>query len=258
MQATDLILDMYSLADLRRPELLAEIGNTLDRHPDLRPERFGPTDPPRFSVQNLSEQLRAWADGLVVGQGHYLFFVRREQPKSGGAQFVISQTALPTLARGHYFFLDYTAKWFDRPERIEDLAALFRELCGALGAYYGSTNLSTRSLPTGLDYERELVDIFWLNYFGSAYRERWGARLADLGVRQDEVTGGGVVIWAAPTPFDEDRLARERQRFIERLGQDTFVVSRSRRGEPGELVPFFAEHQRHAPGGERWLRGRPS
>jgi hypothetical protein len=250
-------LTIFSIADLRAPGTLARIGAALSRHPELRPERFGPNDPPRTVVSDLEVQLGQWESRLDAQRSQYLFFKRRAVPKSGGMMLFIEQARKPTRSTGHYFLADYAADWFDRPERLEKLADVFRELCAVMSAYYAVARPSTIWMRSETDYERHLPDLYWLNYFGPAFRARWGDRLREFGVRYDDVDSTGIVVWAAPAPLDEATLATQRQRAIEVLGKDTFVSSRSREGRPGEFVPTFGEHQRCAPSGELWLRGDP-
>ena len=83
--------------------------------------------------------------------------------------------------------------------------------------------------PTMATDRTSVRDVYWLNAFGPAFVERWGARLDGVGVRQIDTSTGGRVIWAADTPFlfDPEVSSTEdypwKQPFYDALGRDTFV-----------------------------------
>ena len=122
-------------------------------------------------------------------------------------------------------------------------------------AFYGRvlrfTSNDRIELPV---FDRELWDVHWLNYWGPGYVEHWDGRLDQLGIRQERTANGGVIVWATATPLE----GVDGRQFRAALGSDVFMVGRSRRGEPGELVPSYEVHKRFAPGGELWVRGMPA
>lgn len=101
------------------------------------------------------------------------------------------------------------------------------------------------------DFECEIPDVYWLNYFGPGYVEFFGARLERIGVRRTRTKTGGLLVWAAETPFVFERVNSIaeygfKQPFYEALGRDTFRYETQHRGRPGQRVPTFDVHRRHA------------
>ena len=84
-------------------------------------------------------------------------------------------------------------------------------------------------------------------FFGPASVEQFGASLHGLGVRRQETSNGGIVVWAAESPwlFEESTASVMdydwKKPFYDALGRDTFV----RVGQPdGQYVPSLADHMR--------------
>ncbi len=90
-----------------------------------------------------------------------------------------------------------------------------------------------------------------INVYGPAFVERFGARLDGLGVRQDRLRNGGIVIWATELPdvYDEAIASHRdypwKQPFYEALGPGAFLDPR--RGSDGS-VPTWDDHRRLAGG----------
>jgi len=161
----------------------------------------------------------------------------------------------PTLHPGHRVELSYQTTWFDTLQKLERLAMFFKALVEESDAFYGRVlRFTTNDQMEPPVFDRELWDVHWLNYWGPGYVDSWGARLDGLGVRSERTANRGLIVWAAETPIDPI----DGQRFRAALGRDVFMVGRERRGEPGELVPFYDAHKSFAPGGELWVRGYPT
>jgi hypothetical protein len=179
---------------------------------------------------------------------------RRKEPKSDLGEISIAASG-PTLANGHEVSFFYTAPWFrGHPNRWQELGDMFLCLCQQMDAFVGTLFHMTTSRKRLPRFDAELWDVAWLNYFGPGYLEYWGPRLDGLGFKSKPV-GHGRAIWASESPFEVSLAAKEP--FYEALGRDTFAVTKTREAEPGELVPDYEAHKRHAPGGERWIRGFP-
>ena len=94
-------------------------------------------------------------------------------------------------------------------------------------------------------------DVYWLNYFGPAYVERWGSLVARLGIRRETTSNGGVVVWATETPFVYEHDIGSfmdyewKQPFYELLGRDVFVNAFNASWD--QRVPTREEHLRHLP-----------
>ena len=77
----DLDLDLWSVADLRRPGALTRVVNILDAFPEFKPDRVGSGEPVR-------EPLESVAAALADKEAHFhrisdpqTAFARRESPK---------------------------------------------------------------------------------------------------------------------------------------------------------------------------------
>ena len=249
----DLELDLWSVADLRRQGALTGIGVVLDAFEEFKPDRVGSGEPVRQPLDSAAAALADKELQLDRDASPQTAFARHEPPKMAIGWVHIARPS-PTLHPGHEIELTYQTKWFDQPQKRERLAALFKALAEASDAFYGRVfRFTTNDRLQPPEFERELWDVHWLNYFGPGYLQHWGSRLGGLGVRQVRTANGGVIVWAAETPRD----VIDGQPFRAALGSDVFMVGRARRGEPGELVPSYEVHKRFAPGGELWLRGMP-
>jgi hypothetical protein len=255
----NLLLDIQSVADLRSSSALAAIGRELDRDPNLRMQRSGTSDPPRTPIESAEAVLRDWRPAAKDDRRHWWFFLSRGDEPRGRASIDIT-TMDPTKALyAHSVGATYRASWFDNADRLNEIADLLRRLAeatrafygrAAIGAIYDQHNVMLNGLPP-LDHEREIPDVYWLNYFGSGYVEFFGARLERIGVRRARTENGGLLIWATETPFVLDRDGRVadygfKQPFYEAIGRDAFRSEDQLRGAPGEHVPTFEVHRRHA------------
>ena len=253
------MLDVQTVADLRSSSALGAIGRELDRDPNLRMQRFGTGDPPRTPIESAEAALRSWRPAAKDERGHWWFFLsRRDEPRGRGS--IIITTLDPTKALyAHSVGATYSASWFDNSDRLDEIAGLLRRFAeatrafygrAALGAIYDQHNVRLDHLPP-LGYEREIPDVYWLNYFGPGYIELFGARLERIGVRRVRTENGGLLVWATETPFVLDRDSRVadygfKQPFYEAIGRDAFRSEDQLRGAAGEHVPTFDVHRRHA------------
>jgi len=263
-----ILLEVLSIAGLRSPAALVRIGQVFDEDPDFRLERLSPRDPPRTPVASAAEALGAWQPAARdLARGWYFFGNRRKQPR--GRTTIEIDATMPGRVPLTSVRCAYAAGWFARPERVDQLVRHFGHLCEATNAFYGRAALGATydqrnlllTLARGLesspwpDFERELPDVYWLNFFGPGYLDHWEAGLNDLGVRRDRVAGG-VIVWAAdrPPPVAEVGAITDypfKQAFYAALGQDTFMSERQHRGLPGEHVPTYEAHRRHLPPDKR-------
>ena len=269
MAARELILaDLTSVADLRSSAALGAIGRELDRDPDLRMLRFGTSDPPRESITSAEAALREWRPSPKDEGRPWRFHMSRKDAPQGRASVDVT-TLDPTKALyEHSVSASYLASWFSTPERRDQLAALLIRLALAARAFYGKAALGSifdqhnleldRAGAPPPDYEREIPDIYWLNYFGPEYVDFFGPRLEGLGVRRERTPGGGVLIWATETPFvfEPGRGVADyefKKLFYEALGRETFRSAGQRRGATGVHVPTHAAHSARPPGSSRPL-----
>jgi len=255
-----ILAHVLSLAPLRSGPALAAIGRELDRNPHLRFQRFGTSDPPRTKIDSAEAALGSWRPGLRDERRAWSFFLSRAADPAGRASLDIT-TMDPTRARyAHDVGTTYRASHFTNAQRLEEIADLLRRLAEATGAFYGRAALGAiydqhnlifeRAGRPPTDYERELPDVYWLNYLGPGYVSYFGDRLGTLGVRRESTKTGGLLIWATETPFvlEPARSVADyawKRPFYDALGRDTFRSETDRRGVPGERVPMFAAHRRN-------------
>lgn len=258
-----ILCDVWSIADLRRPAALPPIGRALDEDADFRPERLDPRDPPRTPIASAEAALAAWRPAARDAARDWYFFANRKTPPKARATIQIA-APMPGRVPLHSVACAYPSAWFAHPGRVEKLVRQFVRLAQATNAFYGRAALGAvydqRNLLLQLaqghldarvfpDFERELPDVYWLNFFGPAYLERWGARLDGLGARRDRVAGG-LIVWAtdAPSPVSEVATITDypfKEGFYAALGRDTFMSEAQRPGARGENVPTFDAHRRH-------------
>lgn len=264
-------LDLYSFADLRRPGILGEVGRAFDAEPSLRPELIDTREPLRNRI--VSAEAYFANSGMHVETADYLFG-RRQTPRLSGALSAPSyrdEDLADAPHRLYAFTDDADEEWLADAANLESLARLFAGLAGAFQASYGFVADGRMSRQQRGEFARarqrrqyapappdetsdrhSIRDVYWLNYFGPAYLELWGDRIAGLGIRQDSTSNGGVVIWATETPsvfVDEIGSFMDypwKQPFYDALGRDAFVnataVAWDRR------VPTREDHIRHLRG----------
>lgn len=272
--------EIESVASIQSAERLGAIGRTLDRFPELAPTKMGPRDPPRTPVITVEDQLVAWAAKIHPGD-YFNQFMARSKPHAYGLAWVTGDIwGYPPLAP-HKLEFGVEEGWFDGPERVarlERFAELFSSLAESMDAFWGEAGLTslrrqrndfvlgedfTRRqagrpllirgmVGTGWDLrERALPDVFWLNFFGPSFVERFGRdRFDGLGVRQQPAANGGIVAWSTETPFVYDGSAQRltdytwKRPFYEQLGWDSILHEDWNDPGSGVRVPTYHEHRR--------------
>ena len=239
--------ELCSYADLRRPGLLTRLGRALDSEPMLRLERMDTREPVRNFVASAEAYL---SDGRELISGAEVLFERRLFPKLSG------ELSAPSYGEGgaeephrlHGELAESDRDWLFEDPNLDAFGQWFARVAAAFDASYGFAadhqmprqqagefgrlrrDKRWAPLPPGPESDRHSVrDVYWLNYFGPAYVEKWGDRLVRLGARSLETANGGVVVWATPTPFVyEENVASFmeyawKRPFYEALGRDAFV-----------------------------------
>lgn len=269
-----LALQVSSLADLVASGRLAGIGRVFDDAGELRPERLDERDPPRRRITSAEEALADYEASLSERDGVLELGFGRKDPHVVGGISLWGAGIDADPPSEHEVSMAVDEEWLREKANRESMARTLRGIAEVTDAHLGYARFHqpyykqvvpmvnvprleagerTPFWGMGPAAERELGHIHWLNYFGPSFVEHWGReRLEGLGVRQEWTANGGVVVWATETPFVLDPgVARTtdyafKRPFFERLGIDTFVHEDHRPGAPGQYVPTFADHRRHA------------
>jgi hypothetical protein len=273
--------EILSVAPLQSAGRLAAIGRTLDAFPQFVPTLMGRRDPPATLRTNVEDHLVAWARTIRPGDYFTQIMARtRREPDAGGMLWITGDIWGYPPFSPHKLELYVDADWFmesEMPARLDDFAGLFRREIDAMDAFWGAAGLTTYRrqtndfvmaaqlagtlvLPgmpgTGWDMrEHCLPDLYWLNYFGPAYLQRWGSAVDGLGVRREVTGNGGLLVWATATPFTFEAGATRstdyewKQPFFDALGWDSILHEHWRDPGRGIRVPTYEDHRGYSRGG---------
>jgi hypothetical protein len=266
MASSLVTVDMFSFSDFRRPGSLAGIGRAFDADPALRPERMDTRDPIRTRIDSAEAYL-AGIEPTRPRPG-LIGFQRRATIEYVGDVDTKAEPAADRQNPRRLWFSTGALEWIEDPRHAKAFAALAFRLAGAFDAAYGFATHSKMPWQQRMEFidakrrgetappepgpftdRHSLRDVYWLNIFGPAFVERFGDRLETIGIRHERTDNGGIVVWAAETPFlyDESMASHRdypwKQEFYDALGTDAFVhVGQASTG----LVPGPADHRRLA------------
>ncbi|MBE7325682.1 hypothetical protein IEQ44_13600 [Nocardioides sp. Y6] len=229
-----LYLVIRSFADLDLGHGLA-VARAFDAHPYLRPVRVG-GDPARLKVGDSMQALVAergfpldwltvrrngrWPDyeggdiDLSHGRGAWSgSHVDSCEPHELGGPNHIDPWVYHL--HGHKIEQHWLAATMAEEGAVEEAAALFEELVTAVDAAYGYVVAEARR-PNGLLslIDHQLPGVYWLNYFGPAFRHTHPDLGRTPGARTLE--SGGVLVRTAPLPWidTDDGSGREALRRV--------------------------------------------
>ena len=246
--------ELCSFAELHKRGALSRLGRALDSEPQLKLERMDTHDPARRLIASAEAFLSDCGELL---SGAEVLFERRVHPAISGEFTAPSygdalepgSVELPHRIRAD--MAEASSDWLLEEANLEKLAEWFGRVAAGFDAFYGyaADHQMARQQagefgrlrrekrwappPPGPESDRHSVrDVYWLNYFGPAYLEKWGDKLSGpgaLGVRQLPTANGGAIILATPTPFvyEEDVASFMdydwKRPWYEALGRDAFV-----------------------------------
>ncbi len=264
MAEAELTVDLYSFATPPDRAALAALGGAFDADPALRPDRMDTRDPIRVRIESATAYLTQLAETSPLPRR--AAFQRRATPQYvGDAELTVDPRAEDHPRR---LWCSVGGAWLERPGNAVAFGELVVRLADAYDAAYGfatdvrmpiqqrrdflrarATGLPVSSPPTMFSDRFSLRDVYWINVYGPAIVERFGSRLDGLGVRQDRLGNGGMVIWVAESPFlHDEQIASHRdypwkQAFYEALSPDAYLHP-DRQTDGG--VPNWDDHRRHA------------
>jgi hypothetical protein len=272
-----------SVAALRSAARLRAIGEAFDRDPDLRPTIAARGFPPKRRLRaSFADYAAALEARFDPAQAEGCFFERDITPRSYGDLLLVNDGRLRVNRIHEANGLLQDVDWYGTDERLQRLSDYLTRIADAMSAFHGHCVLNLINAQrirflkknavtwfgrlTGVgrvleDQDREVPDVYWWNYFGSSFVERWAGRIDSLGVKQVRTPAGGVVIWATDSPFVYDPKAKKlgdyswKRPFYDVLGADVFMWEGQKQRKPGEVVPSWDDHHRAAGVDVRTLAG---
>ena len=258
------------LDDLKRVEALERV---LDRSPIVEVKKIDERDPPRNPSSGFSEVLTRLVKERRRDYGVLV------QSTSGGRIPFTTMMELRRMGRlGPVGKRDSGYSWISltlnrkllKDYDINEFRKLFLEVCTAVEAFYGGSAednimcvqreifmakaaknpLERKKNP---DFDQEIWDVYWLNYFGAGYVQFWGQDKIDRLAEQYDVTrfvNGAVCVQTTPKPVFADPNAKGitdypwKRHMYDVLGWNTFMHETQKQGKPGQYVPTLDDHRR--------------
>lgn len=254
-------------------ELVRDVVRALEADPRFSPTRASPREPVRkLGPGGLREAFDA---ELERSSGNrILMLLGGPHAELHGTLDVFPDTMLASAPRTHTVDIGIPVAALDA-EEVAAFAAWGLGLFDALDVFHGfvttadmqahrkgliadATSLGEMAPPRWDDplytiLDRMVSDVYWINYFGPAFVDRWGLqRLASIGGRHSVRPNGAIAIWATEEPPAVDPEARRlgdypfKRPFYDVLGERTFTRESLDVPEPGEVVPTLDEHRQRS------------
>ena len=276
--AKDEVLELQwhlrSVAMLRAPGRLRAVGEAIDSDSDLRPTIAARSFPPKRRLKGtFTDYAEALETRLNPAEAEGCFFERDTTPRGYGDLLLVDDGRLRINRIHEANGLIQDVDWCRTDEHLQRVSDYLARIADAMNAFHGYCVLNLidaqrirflkRNAVTWLgrltgvgrvleDPAREVSDVYWWNYFGPSFVERWAGRIDSLGVKHVKTAAGGVVIWATDSPFVYDPKIKKlgdyswKHPFYDVLGGDVFMWEGQKQREPGEAVPNWDDHHRAA------------
>jgi hypothetical protein len=273
-----LSMEVFSVADLAVEDRVARIGQAFDQHPDLRPIKIGPHDPPRIKVGDSMAAVLA-AQQLALD---WWLMVRQSRPVYEGGELKLypGRGRFLRLYTGegrwdlHEVGMYWSAGWIREHHAEEAALELFTAVCESAGAAHGMLGpvhhagqwmaFTGRARAGPGQLEQELRDVTWANYFGPAFAVRFPKLAGVTGART--LASGGILVRTADSPWNFEGTATSpgsyawKHPLYEVLGRHAFVEPGVAEKAGGHL-PTLREHMSYTAGTQelpeqRWERER--
>jgi hypothetical protein len=281
----DLSAHIFTTDHLLTVETLEKLEKILDDSGVAKIKRIGANDPPRKKVENFRGELvelllknidpeepRLYLNATNGGRNNVFWFICTIRTKAEAYHY---------NEKGNKYYLPDFCDYSDialllrcknlTSEELYKFQKLLLEVARAINAFYGrcvdSSMLIQRNrlfdgdrfcLDTRRSQalpDREIQDVYWLNYFGPGYIEFWGEdKVNELVKGYEEVNqfaDGAICIQTTPLPTKADPAITGikdypwKRHFYEVLGYNTFMHETYEGGAPGQYVPTLDVHRKY-------------
>ncbi len=268
-----LVLGGDSVSARAVPDLARAVAVAMETHDRFTPTRAGAREP----IPLLKGGFREFTDAELAkspARPFRILFARPELALQGTLD-IYPDTMLDRSPRTHVVDAGIPLAGLDRRER-DTFVAWALDLFDALEVLHGfvttadmqgqrkglisdATNRGEMAAPrwddplyTSLD--RVVSDVYWVNYYGPAFVDRWGLdRFRAVGAHIEERPTSAVALWATDDPPAVDPNVRRladypfKQPFYTALGRESFTRESLEMPEPGEHVPTLHKHRSSTP-----------
>lgn len=269
-----LTADIFTLCNMRNYDRVRQLEQILDGSPIAQVKRLGDGEPLRQRAKCFTGDLTPY---LEKREGNP--FGVHIMSTSGG-RINSFQTSFDLYSKGRRgaiggkrdggysdIGLSLYRKELNETD-VEQFKELVLDFAIATDAFYGRCfewSMSTqrevfmakavdnvRSRKMVPDFDCELWDVYWLNYFGPGYVQFWGVEkihALSQAYDVDRFDNGAICVQTTPQPTFVNHDAKSikdypwKQPFYDILGHNTFMHETHVQGKPGQYVPTL-ESQR--------------
>lgn len=203
--------------------------------------RLDTSDPIKRRVRSLAEA-GEYASQVLPGRDITSIFGRFEEIDF---EFTIEKHKDHALWPNYLIMCTSAAAPFELNDGMAKVQSLFQVGIKHLSPFYAycddiSYVRSRKPQRRAVDIRAELVGVFWLTFFGKAYVEFFGEKKFAQFPRYQFDEFGGVTVQLSENPAEI--LPELRNRFVDLLGEDSFVdPSSDRRKPPGQFALTLEE-----------------
>lgn len=250
-------------------DLAHDLARAMESHPRFTPTRAGSREP----LQALKSGFAAFVEEELARIRGEPFRIIVETPIEDllGTIDIFPDTALDRRPTTHKIDAGLPLGKLDR-EGLEAVVAFALDAFDALDAFHGFITTADMQAqrkgiisdataagrmaaplwddPAYTSLDRVVSDVYWVNYFGPAFVDRWGvSRFEATGRPLARRPSGAVVVWAADAPPAVDPTVQRltdyvwKTPFYAALGVDAFTHETSEAPERGRFVPTLQDHR---------------
>ena len=257
---------LYTAVDMRDLSRIKTLEKILDVSPIAKVAKIGLVEPLKNRAHKFSEKMSP----LLKEQSNntlpalILSTSGEKTPFTTMLNLDFFGPFIPLDGRDRgYSFINFglTRKHITK-EDTNEFRKLFIEIANAIDAFYGeSTEHSmivqrqiqiSRQRNLSCNFDCEIGDVYWLNYFGPGYVEFWGEQKINHLSEKYQVkhfSNDAICVQTATDPQYADDTATSitdypwKKHFYEVLGYDTFMHEAQKQGKQGQHVPTLDAHR---------------